>query len=248
MNTNSNFKDEMEQGYEEFELSLLMDDYTEEIGDKLWAEYEEAKQHNRAPVMPESLDKKCQQIIKTKLQKSKRVTLPYSIRKSLQRIAIIGIVFFSVSSILLLSVDAIRIPLLDYFIEYNNRSTTTANSIDAVADNDKLITLERLVPVGYLIRDYYVGDSQGQEFYSFADEFGNEIIIAKDPISSTYDIDTENASQHYSTIINGYDAVFIEKAGYRVIVYNTDEDIIYNIYANGLSLEEFQKIVYRLLA
>ncbi len=248
MNTNRNFQDEIEQDYEDSALGLLMDDYSEEMGDKLWAEFEDAKQHNRAPVIPELLDQKCQKIIKTKLQLNKRLLLSHKIHRGLRRIALFAIVLFSVSSILLLSVDAIRIPLLNYFIEYNARSTTTANNVDAVADSDKLVTLEHLVPAGYSVSDYYIGDSQGQEFYSFADESGYEIIIAKDPITSTYDIDTENATQYYSTIINGYDAVFVEKAGFRVIVYNTDDNIIFNIYANGLPLEEFQKLVYRLVA
>ncbi len=244
---NNEQRSQLLEAYDETALTLLMDDYAEEMGEQLWTDFEIAIQNDTAPVIPEALDKKCQKIIKESVKQNTWSIFSARLKKSMCSAAIFAVMILSISSILFLSVDAIRIPLKDFFFEHNSRSTTTANNNDALAGNDKLMALEKIISPGYAVSDCYIGE-ENREFYSFKDENNHDITIIKDPITSTYDIDMEDTSEHYTTIINGYDAIFIEKSGYRVIVYNTDENTIYNIFSNGLLLDEFWELVYRLLA
>lgn len=234
--------------YEEAALKLWMDEYAELEGERLWKEYQEAEENGEVPEIPEELDKKCKQLIHSSLKKKKRKQAFAQFMRSASRIAACLCIILVCSSAVVLSVEAFRIPVINFFLRLENRYTSLSFSdpiVDAESLADELKQVSGVaIPSGYKLFKQDVYES-GRIFLFYLNENNENISILVNPADGSFNYDTENATQTEMELC-GHEAFFVEKEGFRVIWLNAEENVIYELFADGLDINSFWKLAFLL--
>lgn len=69
-------KQQLVEQYEDLALSLLMEDYADEEGERLLQDFKAAKRSGELPELPTTLDQKCRKIIDASFAKQNRGAAP----------------------------------------------------------------------------------------------------------------------------------------------------------------------------
>ena len=230
--------------YEEAALTLLMHDYAHEEGIRLAKEFHEAQENGTLPEIPAALDEKCRALIDKSFAKMERKARLKRIGQATVKAAVILFVVLGVMTTTVMSVDALRIPVINFFIEYNDRYSSI--SIDQIPDTEGLnshdveATLESIVPANYdLLFSEIALDGTGVIIYQ--EKTGPVISLDIYLSNGEMSFDTENAVQK-EVVLLSFNALLIEKDGYRFIWTNPEKDLTYSFFADGLAYEDFWKL------
>lgn len=239
----------IEDALAEASLELLMDDYTEQSGEILWQEF----QSDADCVMPGDLDKACQDLIHTSFSKSVQESRGNSISARLKQLApqackaaMIAFAMVGAMATLTLSVEAIRVPVLNFFLTQENRYTiisseyipkeqTTACSFEDILS---------LIPSEYNII-YKKDCNNGNYLIRYENPQGYLISIRTEPARNQLYADTEDAEQE-DVEINGFPALLIKKNGLEVIIEQANAGLRIDFYAEKLDESTFWKIALQL--
>ena len=232
---------------EEAELTLLMYDYAREEGRQLAKEYDEAQKNGTLPEVPEELDRKCRALIDGTFAKMERKTRLKRIVRSAAKAAAVLFVVLGVMATTVMSVDALRVPVINFIMDQSGRFSTIKTD-DAITDDlDNLDILQRLescLPDGFqevqrINTDHYIS-------VAYVNDEEHSISLNGVPASDKSIIDTENAK--YSDVqINGYSAVFLEKDKLTVIWSDQKSQRVYIFSAKGLEEYLFWEMVYSII-
>lgn len=234
--------------YEEAALKLLLDEYAEVDGERLMQEYEEAEKNGQVEDVPEDLDKKCRHIIQESFAKKAREK---QIKKSIRvlgRVAVLVLVLMGIAATTVLSVDALRVPVLNYFLQHSTRySSITLNAQNetdyANIENIKEC-LSYCVPEQYELTSENISNHNTMEFlYQDRDKHTISLMVAFE--SGQVSIDDENVEME-SVTLNGKEAFFVDKDGLQLIWSDAEKNMSYNLYADALDQDVFWKIAYAL--
>jgi len=239
-------KDQWIEQYEEAALGLLMEEYADAEGARLLQEYEEASQQGTMEPMPEELTNKCLKIIDQVYAKRHNRKLFSGITKTVGKVAVYALIVFGIISATVLSVDAWRIPVLNFILDEsgNHASINFENSDNSTADKFEEIKREvsLCIPFGYeLINQPSVEGAILN--MRFCNAEGNRILITVRLSDSELVVDTEKA-EYTELEINGHRALLIQKESLYIIWHDETERMAYEIYADGLSADEFWELVY----
>ena len=233
--------------YEDAALQLLMDEYAEAEGERLLKEFEEAERRGEVEDIPEELDQKCRQIIHSSFAAKRRKDRATRIGKMLGKVAVVVLLLTGFSTTLVLSVEAFRIPILNYLIKHDIRFSTLLfldDSKDPKEDPLESIDVEDCVPKDFQL-EHKKSNPNGGFSYVFLNEECDCITIEITPSTGMINYDAENTQQK-PTKVNGHEAVLVYGDGYRIIWMNADGNYVVDVTAEGLLEDEFWKIVYRL--
>lgn len=234
--------------YEEAALRLWMDEYAELEGERLWKEYQEAEGNGEVPEIPEELDKKCKQLIHSSLKKQKRKQAFDQFMRSASRIAACLCIILVCSSAVVLSVEAFRIPVINFFLRLENRYTSLSFSDPTVTAESRADELKKLsgisIPPDYslVLQNTY---ENGCIFLCYQNESNNVITIMVNPADGEFNYDTEDATQTEMELC-GHKAFFVEKEGFRIIWLDAEENLIYELVSDGLDINTFWKLAFLL--
>jgi len=248
MKMNDKHREKLLEEYEEITMELLMDEYAEAEGEMLWKEFQAAVEEGVVPDIPDDLDQKCRNTIRSASAKiNRRVRFKQSLR-SLSKVAVFTLVVFGVCSTLVLSVDALRIPVLNFFLRDSERYTVIAldeenqmvqtefeniqKNIECLIPDEYSLTLEDISEHGTMQLIYQNGDN---EFISLAVTSASGQLV----------MDTESADIERMKI-NEQDALFVDKDGFHIVWMNPESGFSYDLFANALDSARFWKIVYAL--
>lgn len=215
--------------YADAVTALVMDRYVSALAEALAAEDRASAEISAA------LDQKCRKIIKKGCARQLR----RSFGKKLLRGASVAVIAFlllcGVFAILFTTVEAIRAPIVNFFVEQEERVPEITGKDQKEYDRSEDV-LAGLAPEGYepveckrssdgdlTIR--YTDDGDGMISY---DEFVLE--------NGTYSNDTEDAATE-DIKIGGRDALLVEKDGYQVIWYSASGEVLYQLEGNQLNRE-----------
>lgn len=235
--------------YEDAALQLLMDEYAEAEGAQLMKEFEAAEQRGEVEDIPEELDLKCKQIIHKSFAENRRKQNLSIAAKALGKVAVLLLMLTGLSTTIVLSVEAFRIPVLNYLISQDVRFSTllfmdeSDNAALAETLWDK-ITIEDCMPLDYSLICHQA-HSDGASTFIFSNESNNLITVNIDPSEGMFNYDAENAQQELIKI-NNFDAIFVSGENYRVIWFNAESKYLFDVTADNLSEIDFWKLVYRL--
>lgn len=145
---------------------------------------------------PNELDTRCRTAIKKEYALRKRKKCIQSFAKGLRYVAGVCVVLLALGSVLFMSVEAIRVPIINYYISLNEKyleigplSSIKTNSTDMIDWNDPL---KGLIPAEYALVLQDV-DSQGSTVAIYENANGDSIFLASDPINSIKRVDTEGS-------------------------------------------------------
>lgn len=245
---NDKRREQLMDEYEEAALKLLMDEYAEIDGERLLREYEEAEKEGTVSDVPKDLDRKCKQIIQDSFAEQNRQKRFRKTAQFLGKVAIFICVLLGIATTTVLSVDALKVPVLNYFLKYSDRYT----AITLNEENEKInIELENIkeclnyyIPEEYeLIAENVSNHNTVKLVYQNAENHNISLMVTSD-LGQVF-IDTENIEAQRITL-NGEDALWVEKEGFQVLWSSSIKELSYNLYADALDEDIFWEIAYAL--
>lgn len=233
-----NKKLELLDQYDDVTFALLMDEYAEEEGARLRKEFEEAQAAGEVSDTSDALDEKCLQMIHRDFAKKRGKENVRKIIRMTSKVAVAVMVFLGLVTTTVMSVDALRIPVLSYLVEHFSEyaqidfsAQPTDESVDTFRD-----PVPDLLPEGYHEVYYEVNDGLISSMYE--NDSAEYIVFDMSLAIGEYCFDTENAVCE-NIILHEYEAILIKKDRLQAIWFDEETQIIYNFTASGLAEEEF---------
>lgn len=228
-------------------LAMLMDEYAEAEAEVL---LQKSKEEIPEEDVPEELDKKCQALIRKKFAQKKRRQAFKVLGNISKRVAVFAIVLLGMFSALFLTVDAIRTPVINFYLKnMGNHSvlvfgrpeqqTTEENMASRLANMDKLTAL---LPSGYsLIEGHF--DEDGVGYAYFANNENSDIRLGIMNGNSLFAVDTEDCDKCErlsETDIEGY---YIEKGDRNSVMWlDNSGSKIFTLASRALEKESLLQI------
>ena len=122
---NDQRRERLEDAWDETALELLMDDYAEIAGSELYDEYCSDLEIGNVEDLPAELDESCQEMIHasfTAESKAKNNLLNTAL-SHVYKAAMVVLAIFGATTVLVVSVDALRVPVLNFFLTQEERYT-----------------------------------------------------------------------------------------------------------------------------
>lgn len=244
--------DELSENYEDALMALLMDEYAEANGAQLLKEYEEEERSGAIPDIPEALDKKCRDLIRRSYAKHRFRVRLRTVAGISKRVALITLAALGLCSVLIVSVEAIRTPVIRFFIEQNEEfssidfdtvgsNTESSDPIEAADESqpvDRSISpLVGMVPDGYELVHF---SDKGKRGFTclYKDDADNIISFSATPAKGRLNVDTEDAIVEDIELL-GHDGMLILKADDKKIVWLDEAvSICYQLRATELEQGE----------
>lgn len=240
---NDQRRERLEDAWDETALELLMDDYAEIVGSELYDEYCSDLETGNVEDLPAELDESCQEMIHasfTAESKAKNNLLNTAL-SHVYKAAMVVLAIFGATTVLVVSVDALRVPVLNFFLTQEERYTILSS-----AESNDLTGSENINDIrGYIPKDYKIvyETYYGHGYYNlrYQNEAGQIISIRTGEGDVQLYADTENAT--FKKIeLNGQSALFIQKDGLRLIMQKKDAQFILDFFAESMEESEFFRI------
>ena len=228
-------KRELLEQYDDAAFALLMDEYAEDEGARLMAEFEAAQD---APTPPDALDDKCLGMIRREYAKKRRRLAARKFIRYTAKAAVAVLVFIGLMTTVVLSVDALRIPVLNFIVEQYEKYSSL--QLDNEAQNTDANTTSDYLS-GLLPDDYYITSETDTPMFKIAmyeNDLGDLVQFCITQTAGAYNIDTEDAIVS-EIVLGDYKALLLEEDGYQAIWYDSVNSIVYNFRATGFTKETF---------
>lgn len=239
-----NKKLELLDQYDDVTFALLMDEYAEEEGARLRKEFEEAQAAGEVSDTPDALDEKCLQMIHRDFAKKRGKENVRKIIRMTSKVAVAVMVFLGVAATTIFSVDAFRIPVLNFFIErYEEYSAIRIDSIPPENATEGFVSdsannpLEGLLPENYHLNTFD-NSIEGHLLITYLGGNGEYVSYNKYPSDNLTFYDTEDIEAENVTI-KGYEALLIRKDGYRLIWFDSTNSTAHSLSATHLTYIDF---------
>lgn len=237
----------MLENYGDAQFSLLMYYFSQAEGEKLLEENESLKNDSSFAV-PDDIDRRCSGTINKEYAKSLAKHNFLSVKRVLNKVAIVllavGIVFVTLFG----CASAFRAKVLNFF--YSNLGYATGISLNdeniqnssgtASSQSPQLTWL----PEGYILTNSANTENDG-DYFEYTNTGGNRIVFTCMKGSAVgFNVDTENADYVEETTVMGYSGIFFIKGTRQTVVWgDTENDYLYEIIADNISKDEMNNII-----
>lgn len=223
--------------------ALVMDQYGAAVADSVSRTAAEPVE------IPEALDKKCRKLIREKLSKERRVRFAKKAMRFTVAAALCVVMLFGVTGILFITVEAVRIPIINFFIaqgngyiEIGSGSAHAGSNIfddgqDSGTNTDIMAQLASVMPDGYFVTEYTTTKSGGFAGL-FESDSSESIYFFADSATKELRVDDERAEFTTKLRILSHEALLIEKDGYQLVWFDEDTSRLYQLSASELTREE----------
>lgn len=226
------------QVYEQYvdaAVALFMEHYAAALAEEV------AQADSPVKACSEALDQRCMALIRAECAKQRRQVFWAATKKVLRSAAMLLMALLSLSSILFMTVEAFRVPVINYFIEQGDGfweitgrkadDPVTPTTADTFDPNDPLAGL---LPEGYALVHTNVGET-GESCATYKNEHGNRLFLWIRPNTSYVTVNSENASASIKCTVSGYDAVYVERDNMTQLVWvDKAENATYMLNADAM--------------
>lgn len=225
MNKRTIDKDVYER-YVDATVALFMEYYSVvSLPESIQAEL--TNQENQNVIFPTELDQRCRQLIKKELARHRWKQYAKNISKGLRYVAACVIAVLSLASFLFMTVEAVRVPIINYYIEqYGDHWEifSQANSDSEISEVkiDVEDPLANLIPKDYKLT-VLEGDSINEMMAIYENAIGERVSFSAVPGDHWIAIDSENAEMSQQCEICGYDAIYVIKDGSASLTWVHEE-------------------------
>lgn len=239
------------ENYIDASVALFMEYYSVvSLSDNVQAELDAANCDEIQ--FPAQLDGRCRQLIKNRTAHYRRKQYLKTCWKGLKYAAACVMVVLSLTSVLFMTVEAVRVPIINYYIEQceghweidrggNDDSTKAREEIDLVN------LLGNVIPEDYqmVVKN---GDSLENMAVSYKNPNGKRFYCRTAPGYNWTTVDSEDAQTSRQQQICGYNAITVEKDGRVQLTWiHFDLGIVFSMFADDMSEAEITAIGERLI-
>ena len=233
--------------------ALFMELYSSEMGESIRKEME--NDYNEAYSFPKELDDRCRELIKKECSSRQRKHHMRGFVKGLRYAASFAVILLAVASILFVSVDAVRIPIIDYYVERSNgywifsESSTADNSQNDLRES----TFDYSDPLaGLLPEEYQLVVSDGDSIFNFVAIYdnatGSEVFFSAESSGSSIQIDSEGAQISQTYQLAGKDVVLVvEDTNIRLAWIDEGLSTTFTLIAANMDSESLLNIAEQLI-
>lgn len=233
---------ELYDQFAEAATALIMRQYATSVGRTVM---------KTAPMQKTSgeLDEKCHKLIKKRLRNQQIKTVSKMVLRYSKVVAMFVLMLFGVVGILFTTVEAVRVPIINFFIEQKDGYLEISGTEDEKKPSEERETtaknpLDGLLPEGYK-EVLYEKPSSGGFTIIYENSRSQCVIFAERITDSNLEVDNEKVVTEHIAVLS-YEAVLIEKEGYRLVWLNTDIKRMCYIDADALSREEIIALAERI--
>ena len=204
--------------YVDATVALFMEYYSAERAEDM---HNELSGNEKIEVeLPAELDNRCRTLIKKEHARRKRKEHMKTAMKGLRFVACFAVIVLALASVLFVSVEAIRVPIINYYITQSDKYleiTSRKPSADgSVVQFNAEDPLAGLLPEGYkLVVVDKMSPTQTTAVYKTSDK--NSISFTMYPSETVARVDSENAQAIKEICICGYDGFLVAK-GDRITI------------------------------
>lgn len=202
----------------------------------------------------EALDRRCMEMIRKECAKQRRKEFWKGTKKVLRSAAVILIAMLSLSSVLFMTVEAFRIPVINFFIEQGDgfwaitgrseEAPVDPATADAFDPNDPLAGL---LPEGYKLESTK-GSTRDTNRYLYLNSNGNRVLFSMFSNGAFITIDSENAEVSENGLVAGCKYVFVLKNDLVQIAWIDEQtDISYILSTDTMDKESLLLIAEELM-
>lgn len=204
-------------------VALFMQYYCAAVSEDIHKEILEMQAEEK--VFPEALDTRCRATIKKKNALSKRRKCFKSVVKGLRYVAVFAVVLLALSSVLFVSVEAIRVPIINYYISTTDKYLEFGAS--SAVTTDPTVDLNWDDPLaGFLPKEYTLsvcdGDPLIQLIAAYENSSGSVVKLSIVPLKSTSRIDTEGAQSVQNCIVASCEATMVVKDNVILLAWDCE--------------------------
>lgn len=238
------------ENYVDAAVGLLMENYADVLSENLLDEMENCKKENTD--FPQELDKQCLALIKEECASRRRKQCRKGFAKGLQYVAVLAVFLLTAASFLFVSVEAIRIPIINYFSEKSDGYWEFSSDVTSVPNIPSDVIdisdpLKGLIPSEYKLT-FIDGNSLDFLFTRYSADSEKEISFSAYSMGSIIGIDSENAEKSQKCEILGNQAVLIIKNGeIRLSWAQENISIVFILMANDLSEDTVIQIAEQMI-
>lgn len=241
------------ENYEDAQMALLMDAYAKAEGEALMAEAEKAE----AP-FSEEFKAKCMELIDREFAKQRRRKWMQNAVKKSVRAAVIALAVVGMLSVGAMSVQGIRIPVVNFFLEQSEKFTTIffgtqeSTATDATTDVAKGMVQEG--PLAGLLPDTYKLSSSvkledGSDFAVYLSGQNDQVAYSvKKWDGLKFNIDTEDADYYEEKMLLNNKAYIVVKGHSQILWLDEHSGIVYEIVSRSLDFESLWCLAERIAA
>ena len=243
---NEQKKQKLLEQYDDAAFALLMDEYAEEEGARLMAEFEAAQAAGQVPEMPRELDEQCRRMIRRDRVKKRGIRAARSFRKVAVKAAVAVLVFIGLMTTVVMSVDALRVPVLNFIIEHFDEYssiTFTDSTQPQTQTHNPAELFESIIPQDYTLVSQTITENLALIAYENNDLDTIQLCIT--PAEGEVRLDTEDAI-YSEVILYNYKAILLEENGYQVFWHDEKADVLYTVIATALTKEAILEICHTL--
>lgn len=220
--------------YVEAATALIMEQYAVAMRENICNE----PQNEEAVEVPDVLDKKCRKLIRRKLAKERRKRAGKKLLQFAGFAAAAIIAVFGIGGILFATVDAVRAPIINFFIGQKDGyiEFRCAEERDWVF-GDSEDPLAGLLPDGYaliLLDNSHYGSLTAR----YKNVWGDMVTFNVYADQSLLQVDNELAAKTEKVQILSHDGFLIEKDSYQLVWLDSDEGKLFQLTASAMSREE----------
>lgn len=242
-----NKKLELLDQYDDVTFALLMDEYAEEEGARLRKEFEEAQAAGEVSDTSDALDEKCLQMIHRDFAKKRGKENVRKIIRMTSKVAVAVMVFLGVLTTTVMSVDALRIPFINYLVEHYEIFSSINISGESESSESTTVTGD---PIYLLLPDaystIYFTENDNMINSGYQNDQGSTIYFDMLPATSEYRFDTENSEYEY-IVIHGHEVMVISKDGFQAVWVDSSETTIFSLFSSDMTKDEYTKLISEII-
>ena len=237
-----------EKQMQDMAVSILLDEYTQLDVAQLLKEYEEDEENGEVPNVPDALDERCEAMIQREFTKKKQKKIIVRVSKVLSRVAMITLMLIGLCTVSVLSVKAWRMPVLRFVLETFDRYSTVGMEGEASQESktpeEILKKLAENIPGEYSLVEKNIKNGYYQMRYMGSAGGIINLIVMADRHGAYFDTESTAGTQMQ---INGFDVVFVDKNGYKIIWLDEESGLLTEILTVNISEKKFWKLAKGLL-
>lgn len=237
------YRQNLQQEMDDAALTLMLDEYAQYHGSLL----REAALDSEP--MPEELDSRCTDLIENTFRTAEKAETRRRTGIRMLRAAAYTLVTLFLAGTLVMNVEALRVPFLNFLIDLRTNSSTFCFGENEQPPTEGVEsiphTLFPYIPKDYeLVHDMYPAEHVRLIYYENPE--GESILIEYRPTEGTFSVDTQDCVIT-DISINGHPGIYCERNEEKM-AYWVDEElgILRCLYASALPKETFDIIMYTL--
>ena len=205
-----NIDKQVYEQYVDATVALFMEHYTAVLTDTI------LEKKSASVSCSETLDRRCMEAIRKESAKQRHREIWQGTKKVLRSAAVILVALLSLSSILFMTVEAFRVPVINFFIEQGDgfwviSGKSEDNSVNS--DFDPNDPLAGLLPEGYEVTATE-GDTRNVKRYYYQNYNDEKITLwfLENIVDMT--VDSEDASKSEKCYVAHYEGILVTKDGF----------------------------------